>query len=41
GLCRGRRIPLALTLGGGYREKAADAARLHAATVKAVLSAYK
>ncbi|MDT8286943.1 MAG: hypothetical protein RQ748_07540 [Elusimicrobiales bacterium] len=41
GLCRARRVPLAVTLGGGYRKKAADAARLHAGSVKAVLKAYK
>lgn len=41
GLCRARRIPLAVTLGGGYRKAAADAARLHAGTIGAVLKAYK
>lgn len=39
-LCRARRVPLAVTLGGGYREKAAAAARLHAGTIKTVLEIY-
>lgn len=41
GFCRERRIPLAVTLGGGYRRKAADTAFLHACTIKAVLRAYR
>jgi acetoin utilization deacetylase AcuC-like enzyme len=41
GLCRDRNIPLAVTLGGGYRKAAAGAARLHAGSIKTVLKAYK
>ncbi len=41
GLCRERRIPLALTLGGGYRKKTYDTARLHAGTILTVLRVYK
>ncbi|KAF0126632.1 MAG: histone deacetylase superfamily protein [Elusimicrobia bacterium] len=41
GLCRERKIPLAVTLGGGYRKKAADTARLHAATIRVVLDLHK
>lgn len=41
GLCRVRRVPLAVTLGGGYRKNAADTARLHAATAAAVLEVFR
>ena len=41
GLCRDRGIPLAVTLGGGYRRTASAAASLHGATVWAVLRACK
>lgn len=36
-LCGENGIPLAVTLGGGYRKKAADTARLHAATIRTIL----
>lgn len=40
-LCVENGIPLAVTLGGGYRKKAADTARLHAATIKTVIGTYR
>lgn len=40
-ICVENGIPLAVTLGGGYRKKPADTARLHAATIKTVLGAYR